>query len=150
MPETPTASPPQETEKPYEYTLKFEPVGDFNETELFVKGFVKGRLWLSDKMTVVYRSLIGTEVDAINEAVKIVPGMTITHFNTEQTYHNLAHSIEEVGGKKFEGTLEEKLQRIRPMAGPILARLSLAYLEFGHHVDDLFKTNGGLETAKKS
>lgn len=136
--------------QPYPYKLVFEPVGDFSEAELFIKGFVSGKIWLSDKNFVIMRSLIGTEVDEINEKVKVTADMTVSHFNTEITYNNLARSIKELAGKPFDGTVDEKLSKIRGIAGPILARLSMAYLEFGHHVDELFVGKEGGDTAKKS
>lgn len=147
MPDVTPAPAPQPS---YEYRLKFEPVGEFTEAELFVHGSVKGKAWLSEQSNVIFRSLIGTEVDEINTVVKATPDMTVNHFHTELTYRNLAHSMVEFGGKSFDGSIEEKLKKIRAMAGPILARLSIAYLEFGHHVDELFVGKVGLDTAKKS
>lgn len=132
------------------YTLKFEPVGEFNETELFVRNRVTGQLWISETVSVTLRSLTGREVDAIHEAIKIGVEMTAMHYQTEVTYRNLAHSIVKIGDKEFTGKLEEKLDKIKDMSGVILLRMSLAYAEFSDHVSELFAGQKAVDVAKKS
>ena len=133
-----------------EYMLKWEPIGEFSEEALFTKGTVRAKVWISDKTAVHYRSLGGEEVYKINEGIKVAEGMSVSHFRTEQTYWNLAFSVETIGDKAFEGTFAEKLARVRVMAAPILSRLSFGYLEFSGHVDDLFVGKKGDDVAKKS
>jgi hypothetical protein len=132
------------------YILKFEPVGVFSETELFVKGFLRGKIWVSDQTTVTFRSLTGEETDKIDEVVKIKPGMSQREYNTQTTYYNLAYGVEAIGEEKLSGTAEEKVKRLKSMASAVVARISLAWLEFNGHVDELFVGKGGLELAKKS
>lgn len=144
-PPAPPAEAPKKT-----YTLKFEPLEDFSEMALFVKGRVRGKVWVTDRIPVVYRTLIGSEIDAVNAAVKVREGMSITQYNTESSYHNLAHTVEQVGDVKLEGTVEERLQKIRAMAAPVLTRLLAGYLEFNDRVSDLFAGKEASEIAKKS
>lgn len=151
----PTQAPPSEKSKaatppPYPYLLKWEPIGEFTEEALFIKGVVRAKVWITEKVIIHYRSLSGEEVDKVNEGIKVTEGMSVAHFKTEQSYWNLAHSIESIADKPFEGKVEEKLAMIRKMAAPILHRILLGYMEFGNHVDDLFVGKGGQEVAKKS
>lgn len=146
-PETPQAESEKQQRK---YILKFEPVGAFSETELFIKGFVRGKVWVSDQIPVVMRSLTGEETDKVDEAVKVKPGMSQREYNTLTTYYNLAYAIESVGDKKLDGAIEDRVKYFKAMAAPILGRMALAVLEFGGHVDELFVGKGGAELAKKS
>jgi hypothetical protein len=132
------------------YSFKFEPDPEFTETALFLKGSIRGKIWISDMTSVVMRSLLCDEVDKINDAVRIKEGMSINAYQTEITYWNLAFSTVRLGDAFFEGTTEEKIKKLRQMASPILMRLSMAYLEFSDHVDDLFKGKEALAIAKKS
>lgn len=158
MPEAPSQeSPPKEPAAPQaapppekRYTLKFEPIGEFDEITLYTKGVVRGKVWISPTAVLTMRSLSAKEVDTINAAVKINDGMTLAHYNTEITYHNLAHSIEKIGDVDFKGEIAERIEKLRQMAAPVVTRFSLAYLEFNSRVDDLFIGKEGLETAKKS
>jgi hypothetical protein len=157
MPEAPPARIKPEETKPengtkssIQYQYKFDPGEDFSETALFVKGVVRGTIWISGNTPVLYRSLTGEEVDRINAAVKVTPDMSVTTFNTEVTYWNLAHSIEKIGETRIEGAVEEKIKRFRSMAAPILTRLQLGYLEFNLHIEELFKGKEVGELAKKS
>lgn len=146
-------APPETPDKPAEerkYILKFEPVGEFSETELFVKGCVRGKIWISDQTPLLMKSLTGEETDKVDEAVRVKPGMSQREYNTQTTYYNLAYSIEAIGDKKLDGPIEDRVKQIRAMAAPVLGRMSLAILEFGIHVDELFVGKGGLELAKKS
>ena len=150
------ASPPEtkpvepKAPEPVRYILKFEPVGTFTETELFTKGFLRGKVWVSDQTPVTFRSLTGEETDKIDEAVKIKPGMSQREYNTQTTYYNLAYGVEAVGEEKLSGTDEDKVKKLKSMASAIVARMSLAWLEFNGRVDELFVGKGGLELAKKS
>lgn len=161
MPEEITSppAPPQETEEEAReetegekspYTLRFEPGSEFDETTLFLKGRVRGTLWISEAVPVVMRSLTGREVDAINEAVKIKEGMSVHQFNTEVTYWNLTYALESISGKRPPEAVEERLEWLKDLAAPILSRLQVAYLEFSDHVADLFKGKEGGALAKKS
>ncbi len=157
MPDAPqVAAPPQSPAQPPPppppkvYTLGFEPIGEFSETELFLKGVIRAKLWISEKVPAHFRSLTGEDVDKVNEAVKVTPQMTASQYNTEITYHNLAHSIEAIGGAPFTGTVDERLKKIRAMASAVLGRLTMAYLEFNDHVDELFVGKGVGDLAKKS
>jgi hypothetical protein len=132
------------------YTFKFEPDPEFTETALFLNGSIRGRIWVSDVTHLVMRSLLSEDVDRINSEVRIKEGMSINAYQTEITYWNLALSIVRLGDKGFDGTTEEKVAKLRKMASPILMRLSMAYLEFCDHVDDLFKGKEALAVAKKS
>lgn len=145
-PQSPTQAPPPKKT----YMLKFEPVGEFSETELFMKGVVRAKLWLSDVTVARLKSMTGDEVDKINEAVKVTPTMTTTQYNTEITYHNIAHSLEAINDTPYAGTFEERLKKIRSMASAVLGRLTIAYLEFNDHIDEIFTGKGVAELAKKS
>jgi hypothetical protein len=147
------AAPPEVTPKqpdPSKYTLKFEPVGEFTETELFIRNRVSGKVWITERMAVTLRSLTGREVDAIHEAIKVTPDMTSMHYQTEVTYRNLAHSLQNIGAEPFTGTIEEKLNKIRDLSATILLKTSLAYAEFSDHVADLLAGKEAGEIAKKS
>jgi hypothetical protein len=150
----PTPAAPQEADKtkpdPLKYTMKFDHVGEFTEAELFIRNRVAGKIWLTERMSVTLRSLIGREVDAIHEAIKVGPDMTSMHYQTEVTYRNLAYSLQKIGDEPFVGTLEEKLVKIRDMSATILLKLSLAYAEFSDHVADLFVGKEAGALAKKS
>jgi hypothetical protein len=154
MPDAPqVAAPPQspaQAPPPKTYTLRFEAAGEFNETELFLKGVIRAKIWISEKVCVRFKSMTGEDVDKVNEAVKVTPQMTASQYNTEITYHNLAHSIEAVGETQFSGTIDERLKKIRAMASAVLGRLTMAYLEFNDHVDELFVGKGVGDLAKKS
>jgi len=157
MPETtqavsapPTQAPPPAPPQKRPYTLRFEPVGEFNETELFTKGTLRAKLWISDKIVASFKSLTGEEVDRINEAVKVTPQTTTAQYNTEITYHNLAHSIESVNGSVMPSDFAERLKKFRSMASAVIGRLSLAYLEFNDRIDELFVGKGVAELTKKS
>ncbi len=152
-PTAPPAPPPAETKAPNppnEYSLKWEPVGKFSLEELFLNSFVRAKVWVADAVPVIFRSLIGEEIDKVHEGVKVVPNMTRSHFQTEQTYWNLAFALEQIGDKQPQGTFEERLAAIRKMSAPLLMRLAIGYLEFSGHVEDLFEGKGGMEAAKKS
>lgn len=152
-PQAPDSTPPKvEAQKPRKphYTLPWDPVGKFDEETLFVQGRIQAKFWLSSTITVVFRSLLGEEIDKINEAVKVGKEMSIGHFNTEITYQNYAYSLVRIRDEDFSGTLEEKLAKIRALPAPILIRLQLAYLEFNDHIDDLFVGKEVLDLAKKS
>jgi hypothetical protein len=144
-PQSPVQAPP-----PKVYTLRFEPIGEFNETELFLKGVIRAKVWISEKVCARFKSMTGEDVDKVNEAVKVTPQTTASQYNTEITYHNLAHSIEAVGETAFSGTVDERLKKIRAMASAVLGRLTMAYLEFNDHVDELFVGKGVGDLAKKS
>jgi len=133
-----------------QYILKFEPTEPFTETELFARGCVRGKVWITDKVPVTMRSLVGEETDKIDEAVRIKPGMSQREYNTLTTYYNLAYGIESVGDQKLSGSIEDRVKYLKGLASPILGRLSLAWIEFNTHVDELFVGKGGLELAKKS
>lgn len=153
MPETAQAASPTKPDikapPPKTYTLKFEPIGEFNETELFTRGVLRAKFWLSEGIVARFKSLTGEDVDRINDAVKTTAQMTVTQYNTEITYHNLAHSLEAINDTIYSGTFEERLKKVRAMASAVLGRLTVAYLEFNDHVDELFAGKGdGL--AKKS
>lgn len=145
MPEPATPSP-----EPKRYTLKFEPVGTFDETELFVKGTVRGKVWLTDSSWAQFKSLTGEEVDQVNSAVKVTPQTTAAQYNTDVTYHNLARALEELAGAKVTGSIEERIARLRGMSSAVLGRLTMAYLEFNEHVDGIFAGKGVADLAKKS
>jgi glutamine cyclotransferase len=151
MPETPQAQPAAPTlPTKRTYTLKYEPIGEFSETELFVKGVVRAKFWLSDGIVARLKSLTGEDVDKVNDAVKATPQMTVTQYNTEITYHNLAHSLEAINDTIYSGSFEDRLKKVRAMASAVLGRLTVAYLEFNDHVDELFAGKGGSDLAKKS
>lgn len=132
------------------YILKFEPSAEFNETELFVKGTVRGKVWISEQTALSMKSLTGEETDKIDDLVKIKPGMSQREYNTLTTYYNLAFAVERIGDKPVDGPVEERVKHFRGMAAPILSRMALAYLEFNGHVDDLFVGKGAQDLAKKS
>jgi hypothetical protein len=144
-----TQKPPAKPKEP-EYTLKFEPVGEFTETELFIRNRVTGKIWISAKTSVTFRSMTGREVDSIHEAIKVTQEMTSMHYQTEVTYRNLSHSLAKLGDVAFEGTAEEKLSKIRDMSAAVLLQLSMAYLEFSDHVGELFAGKEINDSAKKS
>jgi len=163
MPEAPPQSPPAPPPaapaaeataapkmQPRAYALKFEPDQDFNETTLFVKGTVRGTVWISAAIQLGLRSLLAEESDKINDEVKIKDGMTISTYQAEITYWNLAYAIESIGGKPFEGSVQDKIKQLRGKATAVLVRMSMAYLEFCNHVDDLFRGKEALDLAKKS
>lgn len=156
MPEAPPAAAaeahPKEEQKPKRrpYQLKFEPIGEFSETELFVSGRVSGKVWISDSTPVTFKSMTGREVDVVNEAVKIKDGMSSLFYQTEITYQNLSFALEKIGDKPFSGKPEEKMSKIRDMSAAVLLRLSMAYLEFMDHVDEIFSGKVVSDTSKKS
>lgn len=149
MADQPAVTQPQ-TPEPQKYILKFEPIEPFTEAELFAKGFVRGKTWISDQKTAVLRSLTGEETDKIDEACRIKPGMSQREYNTLTTYYNLAYAVEMMDDQKLNGTVEDKVKHLKALAAPILTRLSLAWLEFNARVDELFVGKGGVELAKKS
>ncbi len=132
------------------YTLKFEPIGAFTADELFVKGFLKGKFWISDTIVARFRSMTGEDVDKINEAVKVSASTTVAHYNTEITYRNLAHSLEAINDTVFSGDVEDRVKKVRSMPSALLGRLSLAYLEFNDRIDSLFIGKEAEGVAKKS
>lgn len=141
---------PEPASPPRKYTLKFEPVGEFTETELFTRGTVRGKVWITDTLAARFRSLTGEDVDRVNEAVKVTPQTTAAQYNTEITYHNLANSLEGVGDTTISGPVEDRLKKIRAMSSAVLQRLTVAYLEFNDHVDEIFVGKGVADLAKKS
>jgi hypothetical protein len=144
------AAPTPKAKEPPKYSLKFEPVGEFTETELFVRNRVSGKIWISGKTSITFRSMTGREVDMIHDAVKITQDMTSMHYQTEVTYRNLSHSIVKIGDASFDGTPEEKLSKVRDMSAAVLLQLSVAYLEFSDHVNELFAGKEVNDSAKKS
>lgn len=124
------------------YTLKFEPVGDFTDMEIYLKGCVRGKFWLSENVIAQMKSLTGEEIDTINAAVKPETTWTVTRYNTEVTNLNLALSLEKVSDRIFGGTLEEKVAAIRKMGAPILSRMQLAFVELNERVNELFAIKG--------
>lgn len=164
MPEAPAKAPPETPAAPAQttpdapvakmqprvYSLKFDPAEDFSETTLFVKGCVRGTIWISQTMKIAMRSLLSEEGDKINEEVKVKADTTISAYQSEITYWNLAYAIEAIGGEPFSGTLPEKIKKLRGMATAVLMRMAMAYLEFNGHVDDLFRGKEALDLAKKS
>jgi hypothetical protein len=150
-PAAPAAAEPQkEAKQARAYSLKFEPDKDFNETTLFLKGSVTGKVWISAAVPVSLRSLTGEEVDKINEAVTVKDGMSLQAYQTDLTYWNLAFSVTAIGSEPFSGTTEEKLAKLRKMATAVLTRMALAYLEFNSRVSELFDGKEATEVAKKS
>lgn len=145
--ETPAATPKMQ---PRAYSMKFEPDVDFNETTLFIKGAVRGIVWISAATQIGMKSLLAEESDKINDEVKVKDGMTISTYQAEITYWNLAYAIESIGSKPFEGSVQDKIKKLRGMATAVLVRMSMAYLEFCGHVDDLFRGKEALDLAKKS
>lgn len=149
-PPTPAQEAPNQKLQVRQYKLPWEAVGPFTVEEIFIKGTVRGKIMVADGMPVVYRSLIGEEVDKVNEGIKITSEMTLQQFKTEQTYWNLAFSVESVGKVTLSGTFEEKLAAIRKMNASAISRIGLGYLEFCGRIEDLFEVKGGGELAKKS
>jgi hypothetical protein len=152
---TPAANGTEDAKKPDppkgpEYTLKFEPVGEFTEAELFIRYRVVGKIWISDQTAITLRSMTGREVDSVHETVKVTQEMTSMHYQTEVTYRNLAHSLVKIGSSDFSGTPEEKLNKVRDMSAMVLLKLSIAYAEFSDHVGELFGRKEVVDTAKKS
>ena len=147
-PAPPVPQKPQK--KKIEYEFRFEPVGDFTAADLFIKGEIAAKMWITPKISAVYKSLTGEEVDKINEAVKVKDGMSVTQFNTEITYYNLAYSVIEIDGKPVTGGLQDKLGRYRKMSANILTLFQVAYLEFNAHVNELLEGEEALGIAKKS
>lgn len=132
------------------YTLKFEPVGEWSEETLFINGRLRGKVNLGQRLSVIMKSLSGNEVDQVYKAVPVVQGMSRDQYNTEVTYYDLAYSLDSIGDKKMPEKLEDRLTMLRGLAAPILSRLTLAYLEFNARVDELFRGQEALGTAKKS
>lgn len=150
MPDAPAAAPPPAAEapakKPKEYTLKFEPIGDFNLETLFVRGFLAAKIWLTDTIAVELKSLTGEEVDEVNNSVfKLTEKMTQYQYNTEVTYRNLAHSVMKLGSEAVTGTFEEKVAKTKKRAGSVIGRMQLAYLELNDRIDDLYVPQEGKE-----
>lgn len=144
-PDAPAAPPAAEAQKPppppkpkRNYTYRFEPIGDFDEDEMYIRGRVRGRIWISPKLFVEMRSVLGKETDEVYDLVRIEKGMSQDKYNTEITYHSIAQALEKIGDKPFQGTLSEKVTKLREMAGPLNSRMQLAYIEFSDHVQDIF------------
>jgi hypothetical protein len=152
-PEVPKPEAEQKPAKPKapEYSLKFDPIGEFTETELYLRNRVTGKLWISERMSITLRSLTGREGDSIHEAIKVTQEMTSMHYQTEVTYRNLAYALVKIGDAEFSGTHEEKLNKVRDMSSMVLLKMSIAYAEFSDHVGELFAGKEGIvEAAKKS
>lgn len=114
-----------------------KPDPEFSLEVLFLKGRVYKEYEITPSFKVKFRSLITDESLEVQNDPEIESGSRM-HTVAMVGISAAAMAIEELNGKKFEGTLTERKEKIKKVGAPITEKILQKYNLFYNAVQDLF------------
>lgn len=115
--------------------VKMDP--EFSLEALFLKGRVYKEYSLTPSFKVKFRSLITDESLEVRNDPEIESGNRM-HTVTMIGVSAAAMGLEDLNGKKFEGTLRERKDKLKKMAAPIIEKILEKHNTFYNEVQELF------------